>query len=148
MLAGDFRRPTQPVDSRRGLTTSSILLAPELVHRGERPRPFMLKCIPAIQVRHRPIAGKTSAIGLLRFRVQFKSDETEIPRGQEFLDLRNGQAMLLKRTQEIAAFADAEKIVVPGDSGREVVPGLRDGGWHDLRAPRIVGEVNEPARGG
>src|SRR5947209_6838609 len=56
------------------------------------------------------------AIVLHEPRRKFKTDEVQIVLGEEGLDLRNRQTMLLDVEQEIAAFAGAEEIPGLGDA--------------------------------
>src|SRR4029079_15102081 len=88
----------------------SVPLAPELIHPGECIGAVPLECIPARQIGHRLVVGKFRPIISQYARIQFESDERQFLRVAKFLDLRNGEPVLLDVEQQIAASAGAEEI--------------------------------------
>src|SRR5262249_40795537 len=73
----------------------SIFLHPELIHAGERTRPFLLEGMPPIKTAHEPNAAEDSPIMPHDPRREFETDEFQIVLGEEGFDLRNRQPPLL-----------------------------------------------------
>src|SRR5262249_11947565 len=98
-------------------------------------RAFNLERVPAIEISHRRIIRILLAIRLPDCGAEFKSDQLKILSREEFLDLRNSQAMFLDMEQQIAALAGGIEIVVPGEvlhrRMQQLLPAAADvgGGW-------------------
>src|SRR5262252_6704777 len=91
------RRPV--VGESRTITcaraNASVFLDPELIHAGERVRPFGLERVPAIEIAHETVAAENVPITLHRLGGKFETDEFQAVLGDEGLDLRNRQPALL-----------------------------------------------------
>jgi hypothetical protein len=59
----------------------SIFLHPELIHAGERTRPFPLEGMPPIEIAHETIAAEDTPIMLHDPRREFETDEFQIVLG-------------------------------------------------------------------
>src|ERR1700745_508391 len=81
--------------SRSALVALSIFLHPQLIHAGERTRPFPLEDMPPIEIAHETIAAEDTPIMLHDPRREFETDEFQIVLGEEGFDLRNRQPALL-----------------------------------------------------
>src|SRR5262249_29348326 len=144
----------------------SVFLDPELIHAGERVRPFGLERVPAIEVAHETVAAENVAITLHQLGGKFKTDELQAVLADEGLDLRNRQPALLDMKQQVAALAGAEEIVGFGNAVErrveQVLPAAADvvrggavallenegAGGHDVTACELAVEahMHEAAR--
>src|SRR5262249_8856670 len=59
-------------------TNASVFLDPELIHAGERVRPFGLERVPAIEVAHETVAPENAPITLHHLRGKFKTDKFQV----------------------------------------------------------------------
>src|SRR5262245_57241001 len=71
--------------------------------------------MPAVEVGHGGIACKSGAVEVPHRRIDHEADEGQAVRGQEGLDVRNAELMLLDVEDEIAAGAGRIEIPEPGD---------------------------------
>src|SRR5262245_66227371 len=78
----------------------SVFLNPELIHAGERVRPFGLECVPAIEVARETVAAENVPIMLHDRRREFKTDERQVILDDERLDVRNREPALLDMKQQ------------------------------------------------
>src|SRR5262245_4066800 len=95
---------------------ASVFLDPELIHTGERVRPFGLERVPTIEIAHETVATENIAIMLHDRRREFETDEFQIVLDDEGLDLRKRQPALLDMKQQVAALAGAEEIAGLGNA--------------------------------
>src|SRR5215831_919083 len=94
----------------------SVFLNPELVHAGERIRPFGLECVPAIEVTRETVAIENVPIMLHDRRREFETDECQVILDDERLDVRNREPAFLDMKQQIPALAGAEEIAGLGNA--------------------------------
>src|SRR5262249_44220887 len=103
----------------RGMTTvrpnASVFLDQELIHTGERVRPFGLERVPAIEIAHEMIATENVPITLHRLRGKFETDEFQVVLDDKGLNVWNRQPVFLDMEQQIAALAGAEEIAGLGN---------------------------------
>src|SRR5262249_56180190 len=86
-----------------------VFLNPELVHAGERVRPFGLECVPAIEVARETVAAENVPIMLHDRRREFETDECQVILDDERLDVRDREPAFLDMNQQVAALAGAEE---------------------------------------
>src|SRR5262249_55748961 len=72
-----------------------VFLDPELIHAGERVRPFGLERVPAIEIAHETVAAKKLPMPLHHLGGKFKTDEFQAVLCNEGLDLRDRHPPLL-----------------------------------------------------
>src|SRR5262249_59817136 len=87
----------------------SVFLNPELIHAGERVRPFGLECMPAIEVARETVAAENVPIMLHDRRREFETDECQMILGDERLHVWNREPAFLDVKQQVAALAGAEE---------------------------------------
>src|SRR6266404_2920427 len=72
-----------------------VFLDPELIHAGERVRPFGLERVPAIEIAHETVAAEDLPMALHHLGGKFETDEFQAVLCNEGLDLRNRHPPLL-----------------------------------------------------
>src|ERR1700746_648469 len=72
-----------------------VFLDPELIHAGERLRPFSLERVPAIEIAHETLAAENLPMSLHHLGGKFETDKFKAVLGNEGLDLGNRHPPLL-----------------------------------------------------
>src|SRR6476659_8138063 len=123
--------PTMPL---RSASCELNFLHPELVHPRKSIWEFGFKCVPVVEVVHRPPRGGEPAPILLQgVLAEFKAKKFEPVFGDDRFDGGNIHARLLHMKQQVAALARAEKIGKARDTGQrrpeKLLPASADIGW-------------------
>src|SRR6266498_2698632 len=120
----------------------------ELIHAGERVRPFGLECMPAIEVARETVAAENVPIMLHDRRREFETDECQVILDNERLDIRNREPAFLDMKQQVAALAGAEEIAGLGNAVERRVQQVLPATANVLRGRAIALRGDETAGGG
>src|ERR1700738_4079723 len=88
------------------------LLHPELIHAPEHRRVLRLERVPPVEVGRGRVLGKSLAVARDDGAVDYETEEVQVVRGEESLDLWQHVPMLLDVEEEVAALARAEEVLI------------------------------------